>query len=682
MSAGSAWYSAARSEFLGAETNTIVARLSTQATQDGWHIEPEQHEEWLASVGLLQEQLVRKVQVLQSVLAEPGLETFLTVILEYDLKRRGLRIDCLLLGPGIIAVLEFKRGDVLKAHIDQIENYCVNLLEFHAETRRLCDAHRIILVPVVVQTGKGKKPRTQAGRGFMLAPWHAIARPTFVTSRAELAEALHLALSTRLSHATYDARAWLQSAFAPSSTILDAALSLYGQHDVSAIHQHAAPIEQIEQCVHDVLSLIRRSQEDRRNRIIFVSGAPGSGKTLLGLKIAFDHEFHQDTVLVTGNAPLVEVLQKALQRSYHRSQAKRVGLAGYPKESARHVIANSTFKIVKAHAFLGERGSHTGSRDGRVVIFDEAQRTYEKGRLVLRAKLEDDEAALILRSLERSYGDGCVVVALLGHNQFINSGELGGGAWIHAAQRHGWRCAVTPRTLPLLSESDQRTLLETPGLHEPFDHGHLTHSLRYYRNDGLEKWAAAVLDDDHATAATAAKALEPDDVVWLTRDLGDAKHWARDRRVGEERIGLIGSGKGARLAAEGLFVGLKPSISDWMLCPDGDVRSSNALETIQNQYQVQGLELDYTIVCWDLDLRREGDAWSAWAFNGAQWQRRRSDLAIAKNGYRVLLTRARRGMVLFVPLGDSTEADDTRPTTHYDAIAAYLLACGARALPN
>jgi hypothetical protein len=678
MVAGSAWYSAERSEFLGAEASAVVARLASHATRDGWHIEPEQHEEWEASVGILQEQLTRKVQVLQSVLADPGLAAFTSIVLEYDLRRRGLRIDCLLLGDGIIAVLEFKRGDVLKAHVDQIENYCVNLLEFHAETRRLCDAQRVILAPVLVQTGKGRQPLLRNDRGFMPAPWSAIARPAFVASRTELAEVLHAVLGVRHNSTSFDAQTWLGSAFAPSSNILDAALSLYGQHDVSAIHRHAASIEQIEDCARDVLAVIRRSQTDGKNRIIFVSGTPGSGKTLLGLKVAFAQEFQRDTVFVTGNAPLVEVLQKALQKSYRRSQANRAGLTGYPKESARHVIANSTFKIVKAHSFLGERGSQTGSSDGRVVIFDEAQRTYEKGRLVLRSKLEDDEAALILRSLERSYQSGCVVVALLGHNQFINSGEMGGEAWIHAAQRHGWRCVASEATLALLPEPDRHTLLSTSGLQEPFNHGHLAQSLRYYRNDGVEKWAAAVLDGDTNTAVVAAKVLEPDDGVWLTRDLAAAKNWTRSRRVGEERIGLVGSGKGARLAAEGLFVGLKPSISDWMLCPDGDVRSSNSLETIQNQYQIQGLELDYTVVCWDLDLRREDGAWAAWAFNGAKWQRRRGDLAIAKNGYRVLLTRARRGMMIFVPSGDADGGDETRPSALYDAIADHLVTCGAK----
>ncbi len=679
MTAGSAWYSSSRDKFLRSETNTVVASLSDRAAQDGWHIEPEQHQEWKASISALQEQLKRKVQVLQSVLSEPDLEAFETVVLEYDLRRRGLRIDCLLLGRGIIAVLEFKRGDILKAHTDQIENYCVNLVEFHAETRHLCEKHKLILVPVVVQTESGKRPKQNLPRGFMPSPWEHISTPAFVSSKTELAEALLGGLNARLGATAIEATTWLNSPFSPSSTILDAALSLYGQHDVTAIHAHSAPIELIEQCSLGVLSWIRESHKDGINRIIFVSGAPGSGKTLLGLKVAFNREFINDTVFVTGNAPLVEVLQKALQKSYRRGQFKNNNLAGYPKESAKQVIENATFKIVKAHSFLGPRGSNTGSMDGRVVVFDEAQRTYEKGRIVLRSKLEDDEAKLILKTLEKSYAKGCVIVALIGHNQYINSGEVGSGAWIHAATQRGWRCVVADETEVLLNVED-RVALSQPGVREFIKFGHLPHSLRYYRNLGIEKWASAVLDGNQALATEAAKVIDAKDTVWLTRNLAAAKNWTKQQRIGEERIGLIGSGKGARLAAEGLFVSLKPSIADWMLCPDGDVRSSNALETIQNQFQVQGLELDYTIVCWDLDLRREADAWAAYAFNGTKWQRRLKDLSIALNGYRVLLTRARRGMIIFIPEGDLANIDTTRESAQYDGIAQYLIECGARLL--
>lgn len=680
MSAGLAWYSAARADFLQMPHDEVVERLADAAGRDGWHIEPEQHEEWLSSVDLLQDHLSRAVTILRQSLADPSLEDFESVVLEYDMRRRGLRIDCVLLGRGVIAIVEFKRNVIQKADRDQVENYCVNLLEFHAETRRLCDEEGVILAPVVVQTD-GRVPMRQPPRyGFLPAPWNAIVTPTTASSRKELTDSLLAILSLRRSRSAPDRIGWLRSPFSPSSTILDAALSLYGQHDVSAIGLHAAPIEMIRECSEEVLRWIRESQKDGVNRVIFVSGSPGSGKTLLGLQVAFAAEFSRDTVFVTGNSPLVEVLEAALRQSYVRGVRRR-GLGGYPKEAAKHVVKNATFKIVKAHAFLGQRGKATGSTDGRVLIFDEAQRTYEKGRRVLRKPLEDDEAVLILQSMEASYAKGCTIVALLGHNQFINSGEMGGGAWIHAAKRQGWRCVVAAETMSLFDDSDRR-VLESSELRDVLKAGHLTQSLRYYRNTRIEEWVHAVLEGDVSSASRLADAFAESDKVWLTRSLDDAKSWIRQNRVGEQRGGIIGSGNGGRLAAEGLFVGLKPRIADWMLAPDGDIRSSNMLETIQNQFQIQGLEIDWALVCWDLDLRRGRKGWEAFKLSGSKWQAKAASLDVAKNGYRVLLTRARKGMAIFVPGGDRFGIDETRPASAYDDVAEFLLACGACLLPS
>jgi hypothetical protein len=202
--------------------------------------------------------------------------------------------------------------------------------------------------------------------------------------------------------------------------------------------------------------------------------------------------------------------------------------------------------------------------------------------------------------------------------------------------------------------------------------------MRYYRNGDLERWADFVLSDRSELAAEIASSLEKrGDTVWLTRDLSKARQWARKYRIGQERAGIIASGQARRLAAEGLFVDLKPDIANWMLNPSDDVRSSNMLETVQNQYQVQGLELDYTIVCWDGDLRRNLESWQAWKMSGSAW-RKDSELHIAKNSYRVLLTRARQGMILFIPQGDLANEDDTRDTGIYDGIYEYLIKCGAQ----
>jgi hypothetical protein len=202
--------------------------------------------------------------------------------------------------------------------------------------------------------------------------------------------------------------------------------------------------------------------------------------------------------------------------------------------------------------------------------------------------------------------------------------------------------------------------------------------MRFYRNGDLERWADHVLNNRADAAAKLALELENrGDTVWITRSLATARQWVRERRVGQERAGIIASGQARRLAAEGLFVDLKPDIAAWMLAPSGDVRSANMLESVQNQYQVQGLELDYTVVCWDGDLRRCAHGWQAWKLKGSDWQKDRA-IDIATNGYRVLLTRARKGMIVFVPRGDTSGDDETRPTDMYDGIANYLLNCGGR----
>lgn len=637
-------------------------------------------------MGVLQRGLQHRIgdiQLLKSTLASKDLVAFTHVLLEFDFRRRGLRMDCVLLGDGVITVVEFKRSKLGAADREQVTNYAVNLVEFHEETRRLVTEGGVIVVPVLSLTASGKVREQDYKRGFLRDPWSSVLARPLECDGTTLHAALRFALSQRRTDRSIDCIRWLGSRFSPSSTILDAAISLYGQHDVSAIAAHAAPVELIDECAAEVGKIAAQSRQDGVNRIIFVSGSPGAGKTLVGLKLAFDSRLRGDTVFVTGNSPLVEVLSVALKGAYKRRSSRMVQAvvaSGYAREDAARVIGMSTFKLVKAHAFLGERGRHLGNADGRVVIFDEAQRTYRKGRLVLRAPLAADEAQLILESLQKTHPRGAVVIALIGHNQAINVGEMGIGAWFRAAEVCGWRFAISDETLQLGEVASSGAWSVHP-LRERLGIGHLPHSLRYYRNVGLERWADSVLANRVEEASLLASQLDAGgDTVWITRSLPHARRWVRDRRVGQECAGIIASGQARRLAAEGLFVDFKPDIAAWMLASGDDVRSSNMLETVQNQYQVQGLELDYTIVCWDGDLRRGSNGWQAWKMIGANWKKDR-ELEIASNGYRVLLTRARKAMVVFVPRGDQLGEDETRPAAMYDEIAGYLVKCGARELP-
>ncbi len=685
MSAGAAWYVKDRETFVRDSVQTVIGELATSAAAEGLHIEQDQHIEWRASVGVLQRELqnrANEIALLRSTLAAEDLNAFRHVLLEFDFRRRGLRMDCVLLGDGIITVIEFKRSRLVAADREQVINYAVNLVEFHEETRRIVAEELGIVAPILALTEGRRDTRSSMREGFLRSPWESVlARPVECDGET-LHAALSFVLSRRRGYTPIECTKWLTSRFSPSSTILDAAISLYGQHDVSAIAAHAAPVELINRCAKDVGDIAAQSLKDGVNRIIFVSGAPGAGKTLVGLKLAFDKRLRDDAVFVTGNSPLVEVLSAALKGAYKRRAKQSASVAaasGYAYEDAKRVISMSTFKLVKAHAFLGERGSHLGSTDGRVVIFDEAQRTYRAGRMVLRKPLASDEAQLIIESLQHTYKSGAVIIALVGHNQAINAGEMGIGAWFKAAVTCGWRFAVSDETLALDEVAASGQWAAHPS-RDTLGTGHLRHSMRYYRNGDLEQWANYVLSERPDTALNLARQLDVrGDTVWITRSLAVARQWVRERRVGEDRAGIIASGQARRLAAEGLFVDLKPDIASWMLSPGGDVRSANMLETVQNQYQIQGLELDYSIVCWDGDLRRGGSAWQAWKMAGGNWKRDK-ELDISKNGYRVLLTRARKGMVVFVPSGDHTGEDETRPTEMYDEIANYLMRCGGRKL--
>ena len=676
-----AWYYGTRDEFLAERNDVIANQLAGRAADESLEIEAAQAEEWRQSVDVLQRSLDERIPILRKALLSPGCETVRHVILEFDFRRRGLRMDCLLLADGVLFVIEFKRTRIQRADRDQVMTYAVNLLEFHQETRKWCEDEGAIVVPILALTN-GQVPEAVAWTGLAGRSWPALANKPLECDGKSLKDGILLGLQNRRSDATVSRTEWLDSLFRPSSSILDATLSLYGNHDVVAIQEHAAPKAAIEASANEIRERIELVLGRGEYHIIFLSGAPGAGKTLVGLEIVMRGRYAGGAVFVTGNAPLVDVLNEALKKSY-RAQGQRVASwtpTGYRRADASFVAAAASFKIVKAHNFLGNRGVAHRQDDGRVLVFDEAQRTYESGHIVLGQPLEENEADLILSVQKEAFPNGgAVVVALVGHNQAINRGELGIIAWLDAIESKGWTFSIADETLALAEFQDRQKWATHPG-RRPLMHGHLRQSMRYYRNAVVEEWVGAILVGDTTKACAFVTTMEAhENKIWLTRDLESARKWVKYRCVGGQRAGLIASGQARRLAAEGLFVDHKPDIATWMLAPSSDVRSSNALETVQNQYQIQGLELDYCIVCWDADLRRANGEWVAYKLSGSDWQKDKL-IEVAKNGYRVLLTRARKGMIIFVPTGDKSGEDSTRNVDFYDGVWAFLKACGAKEL--
>jgi len=686
MSAGGAWYDSDKKSFIDAPSKQIVDHLTGEATKLRWHIESEQLEEWEKSVDLLKTNLNEKakqqLQALRAALSHPELDEVHDVILEYDFRRRGLRLDCILLAPGALIVVEFKRTKLSQADRDQVMNYCINLAEFHEHTQELMK-DKMIVIPVLALT-EGKAVQKMEHTEFYSEPWNQILKKPLECDTSSLHIAISNALKLTQSKTKIDRDKWLKSKFAPSSTILDAAISLYGQHDVSAIKKHSGPVAKIERCTASIKEEILKADDEKRNCVIFLSGAPGAGKTLVGLNLAFDTDIREDALFVTGNAPLVDVLSKALEYSYKGKTSRRSMKipTGYAHENVQLLVKNSTFKIVKAHHFLKDRGQKTTSKDGRVLVFDEAQRTYVKGKRVAGHALEEHEAELILNSMEDSYSKGAVVVALIGHNQAINSGERGIIAWFEAAEKKGWSYSISDETLQLPGLFESQEIVQkwkNSPLRRNLSEGHLSHSIRYYRNQGIEEWAHQVMDGTAEKANSIASKLHDSDKILITRNLNEARNWIRERRIGDERVGMIASSAGRRLIAEGIYVQpqSESNIAQWMLAPSGDVRSSNMLEVAVTQFQIQGLEVDYTLVCWDADLRQENGEWASHQVRGAGWSKSKAMLEFRKNTYRVLLTRARKGMVIFVPKGDDSGEDETRDVEFYDGIYNHLIACGA-----
>ena len=672
------WYKNDRLTFLKDDVDSIYLRLDRSSQLDGYVIENEQKEEWIQTVSLMK-------KALQS----PELSAISGVLIEYNFKRRGLRIDFVLTGPGVLFVIEFKRADLTADSEDQVMRYAKNLLEFHEYTQ---EAQPYVIPILVTRNGKAKNTSDLTFHGV----WKKMASQPLRCKGDAITETLIEALKRLDSTAQrIDFEKWDSSPFRPSTQMIDATITLFGQHEVSAMKDHAAEAEDINKCTESVKAQIRKFNQNGEHGLIIVTGAPGAGKTLVGLNIAFSKEFSKEAIFVSGNAPLVEVLRESLLRSYKRMSSKSwsQSMSGFTRDPEGFVEEGSVFKIVSAHNFLEHNIEDSQKRsvaenEGKVLVFDEAQRTLSEGKIVGKGKnatkLKEHESHLILNEMNRR--PGSVIVLLLGHNQNINAKEMGASIWFKAATKYGWKFAVSNESLALKELNNVDGVAQN-SLRENISGTHLENSIRNQNSlrGELEKWASLVLENNSESEAKSiierAKGEGRQLPVFITRDLTVAKSYIRKTAVMQsDRVGMIGSGQGKRLRADGVTPYIKPPIADWMLCPSKDIRSSNMLEEAQNQYQIQGLEIDYSIVCWDADLRRVSGKWACYNINGEDWNKGNSQIESRLNSYRVLLTRSRIGMVIFVPTGSDPNLDPTRSSSFYDPIAEHLIKCGAEVL--
>ena len=480
---------------------------------------------------------------------------------------------------------------------------------------------------------------------------------------------------------------WSRGSYSPTPTIIEAARSLYARHTVHDITRADAGATNLAVTSAAVERIIADARTRGRKAIVFVTGVPGAGKTLVGLNVATRHGSSGDAahaVFLSGNGPLVAVLREALARD----DLDRAKLAN-PK--ARIGTSRSAVKafIQNVHHFRDATLRDPAAPADHVVVFDEAQRAWDARQLAGFMKRKkglpgftQTEPELLIGAMDR-HADWTVVVCLVGGGQEINTGEAGIGAWLDSLRTAfpGWDVHISPH----LTDSeyaasgalDRLERARGPAAAAAFDSAlHLSTSIRSFRAEKLSRFVKALLDGDAATGRECFESFRDRYPIVLTRSMRRARRWIRQQRRGTERAGLVASSSAQRLKPHAIDIRVSIDPVHWFLDPPSDTRSSLYLEDAATEFQVQGLELDWTIVTWDADLRWTGSDWSFHSFRGAKWTdvKKPERRQYLKNAYRVLLTRARQGMVIFVPPG--AKRDRTRRPGFYDGVYDYLTGMG------
>lgn len=617
---------------------------------------------------------VSEIRFLQPALA--GTEG--SIYFEYSVPRVGSRIDVVLLIGQIIFVLEFKVGERLftSAALDQVSDYALDLKNFH-ETSQQC-----YIVPVLIATNALDSPSDDLvlwGEDKLFRPMRC--NPSGIRT------ALHRALAgVSGEHIVVDS--WEGGRYSPTPTIVEAAMALYSGHSVESISRSDASAINLTRTSKAVCDIIEESKNRKQKSICFVTGVPGAGKTLVGLNIATTHsDSKRDlySVYLSGNGPLVAILREALARD-KVSRKKAEGTKFRKKEAMSEVKAF----IQNVHNFRDECLVDAARAPiEHVALFDEAQRAWDsvKTSSFMRQKkgipdFDQSEPEFLISCLDRQ-SDWATIVCLVGGGQEIHSGEAGISGWIKAIKHKfsTWNVYVSGSLVDSeYGAAEQLLELEKTTDVTWNDDLHLSVSMRSFRAENVSLLVKRILDLDVAGAPEVLQTVDPKYPIRLTRDLRAAKEWLRENARGTERFGIVVSSQAERLKPHAIDIRSPMDPINYFLDPKDHVRSSYYLEDVATEFHVQGLELDWACVTWDADFRYSKHGWEHWSFRGQKWTRIRNSerQSYQKNAYRVLLTRARQGMVIVVPNGDP--ADATRQSGFYDPTYEYLKNIGLQPL--
>ena len=644
------------------------------------------------------------------------------IIFEYDIPRLGKRIDVVLLYRGIVFCLEFKVGEskILESNIDQVLDYALDLKNFH----KFSDDK--VIAPILVATNYSNRSTS-----IQLSVYDDMVINPLVTGKTGISVLIQNVLN-KFPNETPVHNDWIISPYAPTPTIVEAAKTLYESHSVENITRHEADKVSTDTTIKYILDVIQRSKTNGEKSICFVTGVPGAGKTLVGLDVAVKQTYQgndapvedEGAVYLSGNGPLVAVLTEALAKDNHqkcRDRNEKKNLSDSRREVGKFIqiihryrdnmlakiknpVENGVLEIDPEKAVkLAESGY---GEVEHVAIFDEAQRSWTHKRLAdylkrggtygNKLKVPNfplSEAAFLIWSLDQRE-DWATIVCLVGGGQEINTGEAGISEWINALNDKfpHWKVYISPKlTEPEYAEGRVNELLAKNENVTYSENLHLGVSLRSFRAEKLSAFVHSLLtfNPDAAELYSEIKDRYP---IVLTRDMETAKRWLHSKVRGTERTGVLVTKEAARFKPLGIHI--LPSGDEnavhWFLEDKIDTRASNYLEDAATEIQVQGLELDYTCVLWDADMRCDNGKWRYYTFNGkTAWnekipdtENKQEQIKYMLNAYRVLLTRARAGMVICVPTGNPNKnpsgfwEDSTRLPKFYDGTYEYLKQIG------
>lgn len=701
-------YDSSINDFLGREKESMLGILC-----DNYHGDAltTTREAWKKEIEVLQRDLV------------PWNYSDAHIVFEYDIPRLGKRIDVVLLLNGIIFCLEFKAGEsrILEADMDQVLDYALDLKNFHkfSEDR--------LIVPILIAT------EYQSSSSLIQSSIYddRVTNP-LVTGESHLSSLIAEVTRQFPNEEPLD-KSWIISPYAPTPTIIEAARTLYESHSVDDITRHEADKVTTDATIAYILEVIRKSKENGEKSICFVTGVPGAGKTLVGLDVAVKQTYQdgdkpvedEGAVYLSGNGPLVAVLNEALAKDNYekcRARGEKKKLTDSRREVSKFIqiihryrdnmlakiknpVENGILEIDPEKAIKVKDAGY--GEVEHVAIFDEAQRSWTHARLAAYLKrggtygnklkvpnFPMSEASFLIWALDQRE-DWATIVCLVGGGQEINTGEAGISEWIKSLNEifTHWKVYISPRlTEPEYAEGKVNELLADNRNVIYSEQLHLGVSLRSYRAEKLSAFVHALLELDSDKAASIYADIKDNYPIVLTRDMATAKRWLHKKVRGTERTGVLITKESARYKPLGMHV--LPSGDEnavhWFLEDKTDVRSSNYLEDAATEIQVQGLELDYTCLLWDADMRYEDGKWHFYKFNNQTKWVEQLDTTESKhelmkymlNAYRVLLTRARAGMVICVPEGNGNKTpngfweDSTRKPEYYDGTYQYLKSIG------